>query len=88
MDFTKFETMVMVMVTFLLYLNMPAFAEEYFISPDGDDNNSGNLANPFRTFEKTVKEVQAGDTVFIRGGGYKERLNVSSSGQSGAYLNI
>ena len=86
MDLFKFINTIMAIATFFIYLNMPAYAEEYFISPDGNDNSSGNLSSPFRTLEKTANIVKAGDTVYIRGGVYEERLNVTSSGQLGAYI--
>lgn len=86
MDFSKFSTTIIAITTFFIYLNMPAYAEEYFISPDGDDNSSGNLASPFRTLERIANIVKAGDTVFIRGGVYRERLNVTKSGRPDAYI--
>ena len=46
-------------------------AKDYFIAPDGDDGNDGDISAPFATIGRSQRSVEAGDTVFIRGGTYR-----------------
>ncbi len=50
----------------------------YYVSPDGNDNNMGTLANPFKTIEKARDAVRTVNTnmneniiVYLRGGTYE-----------------
>ena len=45
-------------------------ATEWYVSPDGDDDNPGTLEQPFRTFYPAVTQAQPGDTIYVRGGVY------------------
>ena len=47
-----------------------AHAEDFYVAPDGDDDNAGSLDEPFSTVERAQAEASAGDTVLIRGGVY------------------
>lgn len=51
------------------------FATEFFIAPNGNDQNPGSLAAPWGTFVKVSDAVAAGDTVTVRGGTYKPAAN-------------
>lgn len=43
----------------------------YFLAPDGDDaTGDGSIASPWRTLNKAVTVVAAGDIVYLRGGVY------------------
>jgi len=62
---------------------------DYYVSPNGDDNNQGTLQSPWKTIGKANQVLVAGDTVFIRGGLYSGAENVispSNSGQNNAYI--
>ena len=53
----------------LLVLATPAlFAAEYFVAPDGSNENAGTLSAPFATITKAQELVKPGDTVFLRSG--------------------
>ena len=58
-------------------------AAEYYVAKDGNDANPGSLSQPWRTIEKAASTLMAGDTVFIRGGTYKERVVPKRSGTTG-----
>ncbi len=63
----------------------PAAAATYFVAPNGSDANAGtNLAAPFQTIQHAAATTVAGDVCFIRAGVYRETLEPSSSGASGA----
>jgi hypothetical protein len=47
-----------------------AHAEDFYVAPDGDDDNPGTLESPFATVERGQMAASAGDTVLIRGGVY------------------
>ncbi len=53
----------------------------YYVSPAGDDNNSGlSLNQSWQTIQKASNTLQAGDTVFIKSGVYNERVQIKNSG--------
>jgi parallel beta-helix repeat protein len=47
-----------------------------FVSPGGNDSNSGSENSPFRTIRHAVSELRAGDTLYMRGGIYTGPENV------------
>jgi hypothetical protein len=42
----------------------------YYVSPNGNDDNTGTITAPFRTWQKAHDMTQPGDTVWVRGGTY------------------
>ena len=46
----------------------------YYVSTTGSDSNPGTQSQPWRTVQKAVDTVQAGDTVFIAAGTYVEKV--------------
>src|SRR6266849_10657104 len=47
----------------------------YFVSPAGNDANSGtSLSTPFRTIQKAVQVAPSGSTIVIRAGTYRESI--------------
>ena len=60
--------------------------EDFFVSvQQGDDKASGaSIDQAFRTINKAAQVAQAGDTVWIRGGTYREKVVVRNSGKAGA----
>ncbi len=55
----------------------------YYISTEGDDNNSGTITHPFASWQKGFSSARPGDTVFLRGGiyhpGNENRINIFGS---------
>ncbi len=48
-----------------------AYAATYYVDgASGDDNNAGTIESPWKTIHKANITLQAGDTVYIRGGDY------------------
>lgn len=45
----------------------------YYISTTGNDTNSGTIGSPWKTLAKASTTLNAGDTVYIRGGTYADR---------------
>jgi hypothetical protein len=47
-----------------------AAGNTYYVSPSGDDSNSGTLDAPWKTLAHAGDILIAGDTLFVRGGSY------------------
>lgn len=58
-------------------------AKTYYISNKGSDTNAGTLNSPFRTISKGAELAQAGDTVYVFEGVYRERVSPPRGGVSG-----
>lgn len=59
-----------------------ASSQPYYVATTGSDSNSGTLASPFKTITKAVSLVQAGETIYIRGGTYSLTATITT-GKSG-----
>jgi hypothetical protein len=65
-----------------------AFGTDYYVSPAGNDNNSGTLEKPLKTISKGVTKLKAGDVLYVRTGTYVERIYVDQSGTADAPVTI
>ena len=50
-----------------------------FVSPAGDDTNSGSIDSPFKTVTKAISEAGDNYTIYLREGTYKEYININKS---------
>ncbi len=64
--------------------NQATAGTSYYVSTTGNDKNPGTVGSPWRTIQYAANTVQAGDTVLVRGGVYKEHVNVPISGNATA----
>ena len=49
----------------------------YFVSPEGNDSNPGRkIEEPLRTISAAATKMEPGDTCFIRGGIYRETIEI------------
>jgi hypothetical protein len=48
----------------------PRIVRSYYVSTSGLDSNPGTQSQPWKTIQKAVKSVVAGDTIYVRGGQY------------------
>lgn len=46
-------------------------AKRYYVSANGKDDHNGSTTAPFLSIQRAQKEVEPGDTVYIRGGIYR-----------------
>ena len=73
-----------VVLSFLVtFLALSCFGANYFISPDGNDNNKGIISSPWASLNKAWTQIKAGDTVYLRGGTYFFNTQQSLRGKSG-----
>jgi Protein of unknown function (DUF1565). len=56
---------------FSILILAPTQAKTFFVAVDGNDSNSGEKSAPFATIMQAQKNVEPGDTVYIRDGKYK-----------------
>ena len=46
----------------------------FYVSPKGADGGTGTRENPWRTLTKALPSLRPGDTLYVRGGTYPERI--------------
>jgi len=58
------------------------FAQNIFVSPNGNDINSGTINEPLLNISAAVTKAKPGDTIFVRGGtfNYTATISISKSG--------
>ncbi len=61
----------------------PLPASEYFVSPQGSDDNAGTQQHPYATLQKAASVVGPGDRCYFREGTYRETLRPQRSGREG-----
>ena len=57
---------------------------EFFVSPAGNDASDGSAAHPWRTISHAAAVAEAGDTVTIHAGVYREWVKPANAGREGA----
>jgi hypothetical protein len=66
-----------------------AHAETYYVATTGSNSNPGTSSQPWQTVAYAVSKMVAGDTTYVRGGVYKERLiRFGRSGTSSAPIRL
>jgi hypothetical protein len=58
-------------------------AAEYFVSLRGNDSNGGTIDKPWRTLQKAADALQPGDVCYVRGGTWRESVDIRRSGEPG-----
>jgi len=73
---------------FNLFAIQTQAASIYYVSPTGNNTNSGTIDQPWKTIQNCLNIVKAGDTCFIREGTYNESLSIVTSGANGAIITL
>src|SRR5262245_7132317 len=61
----------------------------YFVDAGkGDDKNDGSQAKPWKTLQHGVKRLKPGETLYLRGGTYYEKVSLTRSGTPEAPITI
>src|SRR6476661_317890 len=77
------------LMLFCMSIGTARSATTYYVSTSGSDGNPGTLSAPFRNINTAVKKLAAGDTLLIRGGTYREEVNIlTGGGSAGNYVTI
>ncbi len=71
---------------FVLFASVGAVsAQNFYVSTDGNDGNSGTLSSPFKTIDHGVDQCDGGDTVYVRDGTYTGGVSIDNDGTSSNY---
>ena len=62
----------------LFIITLSTQANTYYVAPDGNNIDSGNFQNPWKTIKYGISDLQAGDTLYIRDGKYSEVFKISN----------
>src|SRR5439155_15589325 len=61
----------------------------YFVDAGkGDDEQDGSLAHPWKTIQHEANRLKPGDTLYLRGGTYYEKVRLGRSGSAEAPIVI
>ncbi len=65
-------------------------ATTLYVATNGSDSNAGTLNQPWRTITKGLRSLKPGDTLYVRGGTYTERVTgfTLPSGTSSARITV
>lgn len=73
----------------LLAVLSAANAKDFFVAPDGKDTEPGSMEAPFATIQHAFDQASPGDTVYLRGGTYRQAVTLTGkSGKEGAPLTL
>jgi hypothetical protein len=65
------------LLSLFIPMNIYSVGSTYYVSTTGDDGTgTGTIGNPWLTIQKGVDELIAGDTLYVRGGTYAERVQI------------
>jgi len=75
-------------IAWVLLGPLTASAADYYVAPDGDDAAAGSASAPWHSIRHAIAEASPGDTVLIKGGTYREWVNIDKSGTADAWLTV
>ena len=91
--FRKISLVMMIRIAFVLIIilssiqvpvqRIEAAGNNYYVSKEGSDSNSGSEASPWLTIQKAAATMTPGDTCFIKKGIYNEQVRPVNSGLPG-----
>lgn len=71
-----------------LLLAGPLLAGDFYVSTKGADTNPGTIDQPWRTIQKAAETLAPGDTAWVRGGRYRERVTLKVSGAPDQWVTL
>lgn len=54
----------------LIGMMVSAAAANWYVAPNGNDNNAGSLSSPFKTIDRAIEAAEPGDIIELRNGNY------------------
>lgn len=73
---------------FVFFTSFQVFSTDYYVATTGSDTNSGSMENPFKTIQHAVDLVNGGDTIYVYGGVYGEKVKFQGNADSGTSGNL
>lgn len=77
----KLTYIAVIFLSIIVVSSCKLVVKDYYVSPQGDDNEKGNARHPWKTINYAVSQVNSG-TIHILEGAYKEVVNISNSGSA------
>ncbi|MCX6868328.1 MAG: right-handed parallel beta-helix repeat-containing protein [Verrucomicrobia bacterium] len=71
-----------IVISVLALATTAAWATEFHVATTGKDTDPGTQAAPLRTIQRAADLAQAGDTITVHEGVYRERINPPRGGES------
>jgi hypothetical protein len=71
----------LIFLILLIAVQAPLFSATWYVATNGNDNNAGTLAQPFKTIPAAIQAASPGDVIELRGGTYTSneiRIGVSN----------
>ncbi len=84
-------TSTLISLSLMAVVSGDAMAASYYVSAtNGNDNNNGSINAPWRYINTAVNKsvLAGGDTIYIRGGTYYERVSMYKSGSSSSRITV
>lgn len=83
----------LLLIASLMFSVSAARGGNFYVAATGSNSNDGSIASPWATLLYAASKVQAGDTIFVRGGTYTEgeiwiRQDYGMGGREGKYVTI
>ena len=79
-------------VLMFVFTYISVMGTSYYVATNGSDSNSGtSTSSPFKTLEKAINVVAAGDYIYLRGGTYvvsTTPIIITKNGTSSANINV
>lgn len=73
---------------FSFFASFQVFSSDYYVATTGSDSNLGNMENPFKTIQHAIDVVNGGDTIYVYGGVYGEKVKFQGNADSGTSGNL
>lgn len=70
------------LLVLLVFTTSLAYAREYHVSVNGNNDNDGSASNPFKTINFAAQLAKAGDVITVHAGTYREWINPARGGES------
>jgi hypothetical protein len=78
--FTIYKVIILSLISLF---SVASGAQNIYVATSGNDSSSGSFEAPYLTVQKAANMAQAGDTVWIRSGTYRESIILSRDGTTG-----
>ncbi len=80
---TQFRILGKRILLLIMLFSFNLYAKDIYVAKDGNDNNPGTAAKPYKTIAKASSVAQAGDVIIIGEGTYEEIIRPARSGVAG-----
>jgi hypothetical protein len=86
----RFYFMMMPVLVCFVHFSAGIMAQPYYVAADGNDDHDGSEGTPFKTIEKAISVIQAGETIYLRGDTFRllSTISISESGLSAARISL